>query len=181
MPDYSKWDTFVDSSDDDEAAKPAITPAAPVVPGPSGPSQQATVKASFIVLTECTLDKKKLYINICSSNSVAHGMSTTPSDARGLHASLSYIVGDARTDDDGDGECYVVECLFHPETIAHADNNKQAAEAVIHTALNVVSDLSVPCAKNSWSLFEHARLREHDGTYFFAPGKLADDDLSGIE
>ena len=116
--------------------------------------------------------EKKLYINICASNSVPSGMDTVPSAARGLNASLPYIVGDARRDDDGgDAECYVVECLFHPDTIAHADANKQAAETVITTALAVVSELAVPCTKDRWCLFEDSRIREHDGTHFFAPGK----------
>lgn len=174
MVNYDKWDHIVDSDDEEQPAPQvqAQKPSRPEVAGPDGPRQSATVKASFIIQTECTTDNRKLYINVCSSNAVPSGMATTPSAARGLDASLPYIVGDVRADEDEHGECYVVECLFHPETIHHADNNKQAAETVIATALAVVGDSSVPCTKDSWSLFEPAALREKNGTYFFAPGKL---------
>ena len=184
--DYNKWSNFEDSDDEEQQPNGRIE-------GKSQPSfskedagekQKATVAASFIIRSVAR-DGKPCYLNVCSSDAVEGGMRAQAARARGLDASLPYIVGDPRTDEDVEGDCHVIECLFHPDTILSATKNKQTAETVITTALAVVSELAIPLDKQSWALFEPEALREVNGTHFFAPGKLklhlANSDLEGVE
>ena len=63
--------------------------------------------------------------------------------------------------------------------------NKQAHEALIASAVQLVDKHCVPLRVDQWSLFAHEAIREADGTHFFAPGKLSvargDDDLDAVE
>ena len=108
-------------------------------------------------------------------------MSAVPSAAQGLAANMPYICGDLRQDHDGQAECFVVECICHQDTIKRADDNKQAAETVITTALNVVNQNAVPIVLEEWSLFAPDALQDATGKHFFAPGRLANQDLEGVE
>mmetsp|Transcript_1751 Transcript_1751/g.3528 ORF Transcript_1751/g.3528 Transcript_1751/m.3528 type:complete len:183 (-) Transcript_1751:314-862(-) len=169
---YSKWDNL-DDSDDEAPPPPRIEPAQKRAPSKqSGSRGSATVAAGFILKTTAH-DGKEMYINVCSSNAVEGNMSATPSSKSGLNATLPFIVGDMRSDTNSEGDsCYVVEALFHPDTIARADKDKQTAETVITTALAVVSQHATLVDQKAWSIFEPAALRETTGAYFFAPGKL---------
>ena len=191
--DYSKWD-HIDDSDDEEspADQGRIVPQRQhtnAMPQPSGnETQTAQVTAGFIIRTVIVTDEAQrvpAFINVCSSTSVAGQLSAAPA-SQGLDATLPFIVGDLREDVDADGaQCCVVECMFHPATLAAFDHDKRSAETVITTALNVVSEHAMPVEKGTWSLFEPDALRETNGRYFFPPGKLraavADDDLTGVE
>ena len=172
---YSKWDNLDDS--DDEAPPPhnEVAPSRQQQQqrGASGQTQQTTVKAAFILKSKALADGRQIYINVCSSNAVDGGLSAKPASVKGLNATLPYIVGDLRTDEDANGDgCYVVEALFHPDTMGTAEKNKQTAETVITTALAVVSELATPVDQKEWSVFEPDALRERNGAHFFAPGKL---------
>ena len=177
--DYSKFDHLEDSDDEDSKAEPQgrILPSNDAALA-SGQRAQATVKAGVILKTIATADGRAAYINIVGSSAVEGGMSASAAAPRGLDANIPFIVGDVRTDDDGqlgDGRgCYVVECMFHPSTMERFGSDKQAAETCIQTALAVVSKSALPVDQAAWSLFEPAALREMDGTYFFPPGKLAE-------
>jgi len=186
--DYSKWDAIEDS-DEEEAPAPkgrVVDRAKPNASGEPMETKQATVSAGFIIKTTALVEPQRpAYINVCISSSVPGTMRAAASSG-GLDATLPYIVGDVREDVDRDrAACYVVECMFSPDTLAAYDRDRRSAETVIHTALGVVADLAMPVDKVTWSLFEPAELREVSGRYFFPPGRLrvaeADDDLSGVE
>jgi len=185
---YSKWDNIEDSDDEEEKFTGGRNVPSQPVPQASQEKQTAQVTAGFIVRTTVasgSYSRRPAYINVCSSPSVPDTMSAAPSAINGLDTSFPYIVGDPREDKDKEGICLVVECLFHPKTLATFDTDKRIGEAIIMTALNVVSDMAMPLDKVGWSLFEPSELRERTGKFFFAPGKLriasGDDDLSGVE
>ena len=183
--DYSAWDNFSDDSDGDPAPSNNGRILQQQRPQGTDQKQTATVTAGFILKTETLDTKRPAYINVCSSPSVPGTVSATPSATFGFDATLPYIVGDVREDVDEHGSCFVVECLFHVETLQAFEADKRLAESVITTALNVVSELAMPVDKSNWQLFEPAALKEPTGKYFFPPGKLrnlmANDDLTGVE
>jgi hypothetical protein len=184
--DYSKWDALEDSDDEEPPKSSSVSSNKVNDNGPQVPGcdkQSATVTAGFIVQTSASKDKLPVYINVCSSPVVPGGaLKTTPSAVDGIDASFPYICGDLRTDDDGHGDCYVVELIIHPQTMVRADKDKPMAHAVIRTALAVVSQKALPVEETEWSLFTPDALKEVSGAYFFAPGKLvADEDLQGVE
>ena len=173
---YSKWDNIDDSDDEEQPApQPPVSGKAVSSPGSSNEEKQtATVVAGFIVKTACLTTGVPLFINICASTSVpGGGMSATPTSIDGLAANFPYICGDMRMDNDGAGDCFVVECIFHPSTLARAEAEKLTAQSVIKTALAVVSQKSRPVKEDEWALFAPDELKEPTGAHFFAPGKLA--------
>lgn len=186
---YSKWDNLDDSDDDD--APPANKGGS----GGGGSSgavskakstderQSASVTSSFVLRTIRSSNRVPVYINVCASHVVPGGaMTATPTAANNLLATnLPYIVGDVRQDNDGEEACHVVECIFHPDTIKRADADKLAAETVIQTALAVVSQRQFELEQREWSVVTHDALKDSSTTYFFAPGRLANVDLSAVE
>ena len=182
---YSKWDNL-DDSDDDEPKKSSVRPTGEALGGGSskagGEKQSATVTAGFVIRTSIA-GGSKLYINICSSLAVPGGMTAVPDASNGLAANMPYICGDMRQDDDGGKTCLCVEFIFAPATLKAAADNKQAAEVCIKTALAVVAQnhQNLAVDQTDWSLFEHDAIREVTGAHFFAPGKMADQDLDGVE
>ena len=62
-----------------------------------------------------------------------------------------------------------------------AADNKQAQQVCMETALAVVSQKARPVHQKEWSLWQPDALKENSGAYFFAPGKLANQDLEGVE
>lgn len=183
---YSKWDNL-DDSDDDEPKKSSVRPTGEALGGGSskagGEKQSATVTAGFVIRTSIA-GGSKLYINICSSLAVpGGGMTAVPDASNGLAANMPYICGDMRQDDDGGKTCLCVEFIFAPATLKAAADNKQAAEVCIKTALAVVAQnhQNLAVDQTDWSLFEHDAIREVTGAHFFAPGKMADQDLDGVE
>lgn len=198
---YSKWDKIEDSDDEEpQPSRGRILPKQHTQQEHDrNETRTASVTAGFIIKTLAHVQHAQLgtadvpaYINVCSSTAVEGKMSATPGGPLSLDATLPYIVGDPRQDEDRDGnDCVVVECMFHQDTLAAYERDKRSAETIITTALNVVSELAFPVdkEKGSWSLFEPDALRETTGRYFFPPGKLkiaskvasGDDDLSGVE
>jgi len=198
---YAKWDNIEDSDDDEpQPSRGRILPKHHTQQEHDrNETRTASVTAGFIIKTTAHVQHAQLgtadapaYINVCSSTAVEGKMSATLGGPLSLDATLPYIVGDPRQDEDRDGnDCVVVECMFHPDTLAAYELDKRSAETIITTALNVVSELAFPVDKDkgSWSLFEPDALRETTGRYFFPPGKLkvaskvasGDDDLSGVE
>ena len=186
---YKKWDNFEDSDEEEEkfSGGRIVPKPAPVQQQPDEGKQTAKVAAGFIVKTTAQ-NRQRTYINVCSSTSVPTSMTALPSQTKtkSLDATLPYIVGDAREDEDKEGKCLVIECLFHPDTMAKYEEDKLMAETIITTALSVVHELAIPLeSKSAWSLFEADELRERNGAFFFPPGKLrnqtADGDLGGVE
>ena len=186
---YAKWDNLEDSDEEEERFSGGVNRPNQPSPHASQDKQTAQVAPNFIVRTTALASgchsKRPAYINVCSSTAVPGSMSAAPSSMRGLDASFPYIVGDVREDEDKEGACFVVECLFHPDAHSAFAKDKRIGEAMIRTALNVVSEMALPLDKSEWSLFELDELREKNGTFFFAPGRLrnasADDELSGVE
>ena len=100
--DYSKFDHLEDSDDEDSKAEPQgrILPSNDAALA-SGQRAQATVKAGVILKTIATADGRAAYINIVGSSAVEGGMSASAAAPRGLDSNVPFIVGDVRTDDDG--------------------------------------------------------------------------------
>jgi len=122
-----------------------------------------------------------VYINVCSSDVVEDQMTAVPNSPHGLGCTLPYIVGDLREDANGSEPCLVLEVMFNPTTLERSAASKQTQQAVITTAVNVVSENVLPLRTSEWALFEPEMLKEVTGCYFFAPGKLRNDDLDGVE
>ena len=178
---YSKWDNFVDSDDEDLPVIKPIHPKGEKPPSEGGRGSvqgekgQATVTAAFIVRTVARTNNVPVYLNICSSPSVpGGGMTAFPDSNNGLSANMPYICGDIRQDNDGEADCYVLEFIFAPDTLKQATDNKQACEVCIRTALAVVSQQHeiLKVDPDGWQLYAPDALKEVSGAHFFAPGKM---------
>ena len=184
--DYSKFDAIVDSSD--EEAEPSGRKNVPEPEQNSAPSdavrggdegQMVTINAGFVILAMTRDDPHvPVYINVCSSDKVrAVDVEAIRSDAAlrnpgEVQMNFPYIVNSARDGEDEKGPCKIVEALFHQDTLGLAAEHKRAQEALIETALAVVSDEAVPLRPRKWSIYENEAVRETNGTYFFLPEKL---------
>ena len=68
-----------------------------------------------------------------------------------------------------------------PENLFAEGPDADAGGMFITTALNVVNQNAVPIVLEEWSLFAPDALQDATGKHFFAPGRLANQDLEGVE
>lgn len=182
---YSKWDQIEDSDDEPDLPPPENKPMPPPPGTRSDEKATATVRAGFVVKAVSLNDQRNVYINVCSSEAVpGTGMSATPNAVNRLGVTFPYIVGDLRSDFDGEDPCWVIECLFHPDTLRRANREKLTMESLIKTAVALVSQNAVALTSESeWELFNSdllvdAPTADDVKTWFFAPGRL---DMRAIE
>ena len=179
--DYSKFDKIVDSSDEEDDT--VIRSAEPSKPGgvnkPKTPDPGAyntnttTAKAGFVLRVPTrTREGLPMYINVCSALCVAEPMKASASNLDSLGATFPYQLGDPREDHDGTSPCYVVEAMYSSKTL-QATSNKQVHEELIKASILLCSQNIMPLHEGSWTLCTREEIRERDGTFFFAPGKLS--------
>ena len=138
------------------------------------------IKTHFVLRVPAS-DGRALYINVCGSDVVAESMGAQPTGPAALNASFPYQLGVMRQEQDGHDVVFVLECLFSKATLARAVADKRAHQALIEAAVRIVSEYALPLRISEWSLCTRSELREPDGTYFFAPGRLSDTNLDAVE